>query len=79
MRAPMSQREAAERVLTLLCKQDVDGYGLASRTGVPVDMLGEVVDFLRRQGLLQVNSPSFSRDFDYRAWYQASPAVLARC
>jgi hypothetical protein len=73
----MTKREAAERVITLLTQQDMDGYALASKTGIPANTLGEVVDVLRRQGLLRVNSTHCSAEFDFRAWYQAGPAMLS--
>ena len=73
----MTKREAAERVIDLLTQQDMDGYALASKTGIPARILGEVVDVMRRQGLLRVDSTQSSAEFDYRAWYQAGPALLS--
>lgn len=77
MQGTKTKREIAERVIALLTRQDMDGYGLASRTGAPAVLLGEVVDLLQRQGLLRIEGSLTATDFDYRAWYQAGPALLS--
>jgi hypothetical protein len=73
----MTSDEQANLVLRLVAERDMDGYTLASKSGLNVSDMEAAVRLLVSRGLLRVKGDvTGSRLMD--SWFQAAPGALAR-